>query len=225
MNSRSGNDVFLTLLFSFSWDKIIHVASNPLRETSFLSNLTLISINTEIISCIYIYISTSESALLVEITIKHAQMSVTRDLSSGSPSSYNSGSKLVDALGIAGIVVAVITAIAGILALFQGWKCWERRNNTNRDSSAAAAGVTESNIGLPGPSTNIQIPALHPTTSEGDSAAQMMLYSPVTTIHNIQNAHIMYPYHGPIGNGQRREIHQPSDLDDPQGEQAQGLDG
>lgn len=36
----------------------------------------------------------------------------------------------MDALGIAGIVVAVITAIAGILALFQGWKCWERRNNT-----------------------------------------------------------------------------------------------
>jgi hypothetical protein len=41
-----------------------------------------------------------------------------------------------------------------------------------------------------------------------------MLYSP----------HIMYPYHGPIGNGQRREIHQPT-LDDPQEEQAQDLDG
>lgn len=98
--------------------KIIHVASNPLRESSFLSNLALISI--------------SESAFLVEIAmiLGHAQMSVTRDLSSGSPSSYNSGSKLVDGLGIAGIVVAVITAIAGILALFKGWKCWERRNNS-----------------------------------------------------------------------------------------------
>jgi uncharacterized iron-regulated membrane protein len=46
-----------------------------------------------------------------------------------SQSSYNSA----DALGIAGIVVAVITAIAGILALFKGWKCWGKRYNSQCD--------------------------------------------------------------------------------------------
>jgi uncharacterized iron-regulated membrane protein len=55
--------------------------------------------------------------------LKHVQI-IPRDLNS--PSSYNSA----DALGIAGIVVAVITAIAGILALFKGWKCWGKRKNS-----------------------------------------------------------------------------------------------
>jgi hypothetical protein len=33
---------------------------------------------------------------------------------------------------VAGIVIGVVTAVAGILALFRGWKFWKRKRNMVR---------------------------------------------------------------------------------------------
>lgn len=52
-----------------------------------------------------------------------------RDLGS---QSQNIGTKSLDGFGVAGIVIGVVTAIAAILALFKGWKCWKgRRSSVN----------------------------------------------------------------------------------------------